>query len=615
MNAAPRPALARLEDEVAVHRPAQLARDVQAEAAAAVGPVARRRARTGRTAGRDPPRRRPARRRRSSAGIRRGVAVDGDLDARPAPRRRTSRRCRAAPTGPGRAGRRRRPPASRRRRRRASNGDVARRRAPPTPCGPAVASETTSLRGWSAPDSRRVTVSSWRTIRDSRSDCSAMIPRRRSGRSPVELLGVRADARQRRLEVVADAAQEVVLGRVELEQLRVLRLDRGEQLGVADRRRAISLANSSRRSWSARSQRRVAGRRPTSTPRSSPPARSTARTGSGLARARPPRPGPSPGRPGRPSQSIMPNAARASVAGRGDERLDAVARRRPRRSPRGSGRARGCGARGRRRAGCGSRRGGPARRRPATCDRASTGRRPRRDRRPARSPAAARSGRSPSDDTRPRSRSTSSDRRARTAGSARTVASTVPLARTAWPTRARRARTRPAARSPTTTRAERSARGTERRGRGRRGPHVAADPSPGRRRSSAAGGRDRPVDRHEPVADAAHGLEVDRPVRVELDLLAQAAHRDPDVGRVGVLGLGPAAGEQRLGRDGLAEVRGQGVEQARLGRGQLDDLRRRRSPRGDGGRASGSARATRLWRGTLSPRRRRTRLIRARSSG
>ena len=39
---------------------------------------------------------------------------------------------------------------------------------------------------------------------------------------------------QRGLEVVADAAQEVVLGGVELEQLGVLRLDLAEQLGVAD---------------------------------------------------------------------------------------------------------------------------------------------------------------------------------------------------------------------------------------------------------------------------------------------------------------------------------------------------------------------------------------------
>ena len=53
-------------------------------------------------------------------------------------------------------------------------------------------------------------------MRDSRSDCSVMIPRRRSGRSFPELVGVGPDAGERRLEVVADAAQEVVLGRVEL---------------------------------------------------------------------------------------------------------------------------------------------------------------------------------------------------------------------------------------------------------------------------------------------------------------------------------------------------------------------------------------------------------------
>ena len=65
---------------------------------------------------------------------------------------------------------------------------------------------------------------------------------------------------------------------------------------------------------------------------------------------------------------------------------------------------------------------------------------------------------------------------------------------------------------------------------------------------------------------------MDRPVRVELDLLAEPAHRDPDVRRVGVLGLGPAAGEERLGRDRLAEVRGERVEEARFGRRQLDGL-------------------------------------------
>ena len=62
-----------------------------------------------------------------------------------------------------------------------------------------------------------------------------MIARRRSGLRGVELLRVRPDAGQRGLQVVADAPEEVVLGGVELEELVVLELHRGEQLGVADR--------------------------------------------------------------------------------------------------------------------------------------------------------------------------------------------------------------------------------------------------------------------------------------------------------------------------------------------------------------------------------------------
>ena len=49
-----------------------------------------------------------------------------------------------------------------------------------------------------------------------------------------ERLGVRPDRGQRRLQVVADAAQEVVLDLAQLAQLDVLLLDLGEQLGVAD---------------------------------------------------------------------------------------------------------------------------------------------------------------------------------------------------------------------------------------------------------------------------------------------------------------------------------------------------------------------------------------------
>ena len=70
-------------------------------------------------------------------------------------------------------------------------------------------------------------------MRESRSLCSAMIPRRRSGASAGQLVGVGADARQRRLQVVGDAAQEVVLGRVELPQALVLVVHAREQLGVA----------------------------------------------------------------------------------------------------------------------------------------------------------------------------------------------------------------------------------------------------------------------------------------------------------------------------------------------------------------------------------------------
>ena len=98
--------------------------------------------------------------------------------------------------------------------------------------------------------------------------------------------------------------------------------------------------------------------------------------------------------------------------------------------------------------------------------------------------------------------------------------------------------------------------------RGRRGP---------RRRSRRRWARRRPVG-DEPVADAADGEQVARAVRVELELLAQAAHRDPDVGRFGVVGLRPAADEQRLGRHGLAEVGGEGEEEPRLGRGERDRL-------------------------------------------
>ena len=59
---------------------------------------------------------------------------------------------------------------------------------------------------------------------------------------------------------------------------------------------------------------------------------------------------------------------------------------------------------------------------------------------------------------------------------------------------------------------------------------------------------------------------------VDLELLAQAPHRDPDVGRLRLVGLGPAARQERLGRHRPAEVGGQREQQARFGRRQLDRL-------------------------------------------
>ena len=84
--------------------------------------------------------------------------------------------------------------------------------------------------------------------------------------------------------------------------------------------------------------------------------------------------------------------------------------------------------------------------------------------------------------------------------------------------------------------------------------------------------RSRPRRCDQPVADAANGEQVGRPVRVGLELRPEPAHGDPHVRRVGRLGLRPAPGEEGLGRDHLAEVRGQGVEQPRFGRGEGDDL-------------------------------------------
>ncbi len=72
-------------------------------------------------------------------------------------------------------------------------------------------------------------------MRERRSTCSVMMSSRRSGRSACQLLGVAADAGQRGLQVVRDAAQEVVLGLVEADQPAVLGLHARVELGVADR--------------------------------------------------------------------------------------------------------------------------------------------------------------------------------------------------------------------------------------------------------------------------------------------------------------------------------------------------------------------------------------------
>ena len=108
---------------------------------------------------------------------------------------------------------------------------------------------------------------------------------------------------------------------------------------------AISLANSSSRSWSARSQWRVAGRCPTSTPSSSAPDWRTARTGSDSPGIRPRREACRIDEQDRGSRSSRtPNGRRSPLGRRGTRRRHAA--RRSRWRP-GCGRARGCGARGR----------------------------------------------------------------------------------------------------------------------------------------------------------------------------------------------------------------------------------------------------------------------------
>ena len=116
------------------------------------------------------------------------------------------------------------------------------------------------------------------------------------------------------------------------------------------------------------------------------------------------------------------------------------------------------------------------------------------------------------------------------------------------------------------------------------------------------------------VADAADRQQVDRLVGIHLHLLPQAPHRDPDVARVGILRVGPATGEERLGGHGLAEVGGEGVQQPRLGRRQRHACPSTSASRRWSSSASLGPSSSR-WRGTRSPSRRSTRWIRARSSG
>lgn len=102
-----------------------------------------------------------------------------------------------------------------------------------------MASDTTSVRGRSAPDQPRdgqqLTNHSGQPLGLLADDPEASI-------RPIQLqlLGIGPDAGQRRLEVVADPAQEVVLGRVQLQELLVLGLHLREQLRIPDRRRHLA---------------------------------------------------------------------------------------------------------------------------------------------------------------------------------------------------------------------------------------------------------------------------------------------------------------------------------------------------------------------------------------
>ena len=428
------------------------------------------------------------------------------------------------------------------------------------------------------------------------------------------------------------------------------RLDPGEQLGVPDRDRDLA-GEQLEQVLVGPLPRRVAGRWPTSTPE--------------LLAA-----GAEDGPDGRDSPGIR--SSRGTVAGstRTDLGVDHAERRRARRSrprpamnvgavarrrrcsmaTRGSARARGCAARGRaaRRLWLSARRASSSspgtsigvERSPAEARSTAARDRPERRRqvggeevgeqdRDQRGEDEARAGATrpsvASSTARAPSRSTTAPKTA----SGRIAAATSPMRETR-PERQRRAR---AHRIVAGGHRSSTRRGSRRRRRATARPRRRRA---GRRRTSgpigvatvAAGGRHRR--RRAPSARRSPGRSVGRRAGSRrrgpsgggpgwfgstLELLAQAAHRDPDVGRVGVLGLGPAAGEQRLGRHGLAEVRGERVEQARLGRRELDGLAAdgRLAPVEVEGQAR--ARGRGCWRGTLSPSRRRTRLIRARSSG
>ena len=357
VNAAPLPRLGRLEHEVAAHRPAQLARDVEPEAAALVGRPRRRRARSAGTAARDRPRATPRAvvgdgdaevaglgvDRRSSTSIARPAAVDDRVvEERPQHLVELVAVGEREPAGRAVLERER---------------HVRRRPAPPTSAARARPGEHDLDPG---PQRARLDPAHRQQLADHPRQPVGLLgddpeaPVRRVRR---QLLRVAADARERRLEVVRHAAQEVVLGLVELDQAPVLVLDPRVQLGVADRRRR---------------------------PRSR-----TARTGPG-------RPAPSGAWPGRwptttPSCSpggdeVGPDRDRVAgddLLGRDLARVDEQQRavdhperdpglvrgpaQRPRRgaragsSPRArprSGAARGSGGRGRGRGGCGSRRAG-----------------------------------------------------------------------------------------------------------------------------------------------------------------------------------------------------------------------------------------------------------------